>query len=276
MSEFEVGAEIVLQAGAAIGEPKVVTAGDDGPSKRFLIIPEGYEAKEVDVEKLLTEPFRNKGSVGVATVDSFLRFSERELLVGTTVCFADQDTGYFKTVFNYAAAGDMPGWSDRSVQLNLKKTTSWTRWMGSNGKQMDQLAFADFVEANLPDISEPDGATIIETIQQLKVHRKAEFISVVDPRTGFTNLTFNEQTSGETLKGNIEFCGKLVLGLAPYRGSEKYRVDVALRFNINDQNKLRVFYSMINADLVEEHAFGQEREKILTRMTELGVPVFDI
>lgn len=274
MSEYE--AESILSAGAALGSAKVVLPGDEGPSKQFLVIPEGYEAKEVDIEQLCHAPFRNKGEVSVATVESFNLFVARELLVGTTVCFADQDRGTFKAVFNYAAGGDMPGWGDRAVMLSLKRTTAWGRWMQRNKQPMDQLGFADFVDENMADIAEPNAATLVEMIQQLKVHRKAEFISVVDPRTGFTNLTFNEQTSGETLKGNIEFCGKFVLGLVPFRGSDKYRVDAALRFNINEQNKLRVFYSLINADLVEEHAFDVERAKVLARMTELAVPVFDI
>jgi len=269
-------AESLLNVGAALGEVKVVKSGNDLEEKHFLVVPEGFSVKEVDFEKFRQAPIRNVGVVVVSTVESFLLFSEREFLPGTTVCFADQDGGKFEVVFNYAAGGDQPGWSDRSVILELKQTTSWARWMQKDKQQMDQLAFADFIEENMPDISEPTAADIVEMIQQLKVHRKAEFVSVVDPKTGFTNLTFNEQISGETLKGNIEFSGKFVLGLAPYRGSDKYRVDATLRFNITDQNKLRVFYSMLNADLVEEHAFAVEREKVLEKMKELGVPVFDI
>lgn len=279
--EFEVisdgMAESLLSVGAALGEVKVVRAdATTMMDKHFLIVPDGYQAKQVDFEEFRLAPVRNKGSVVLATVEAFLLFVVRELLPETTVCFAYQDKGQFEAVFNYSAGGDSPGWSDRKAILNLKRTTSWERWMKSNKAQMDQLAFADFIEENLQDISEPAAADIIEMIQQLKVHRKAEFVSVVDPKTGFTNLSFNEQVSGETLKGNIEFCGKFVLGLTPYRGSSKYKVEASLRFNINDQNKLKVFYSLINADIVEEHAFEVEREKVLEKMQELGVPVFDI
>jgi len=274
MSEYD--HETILGAGAALGTVKIVRPDDSGPSEQFLIIPDGYRAEKVDIEKLLNTPMRNKGSVSVATVDSFLLFVERELIYGTTVCFANLDKSTFTVIFNYSGGGNLAGWSDRCVSVCLKKTTSFPRWILKDRAQMDQLTFADFIEENMADISEPDAATVIEMIQQLKVHRKAEFISVVDPRTGFTNLTFNEQTSGETLKGNIEFCGRFVLGIAPFRGSDKYRIDAALRFNINEANKLRVFYSLINADLVEEHAFDAQREKVLVKMQELGVPVFDI
>lgn len=269
-------AESLVNIGAALGETKVVRQDDLSNAKHFIVLPEGYEAQEVDFEEFRQVPVRNAGSVRVATVESFLLFAERELMPDTTVCFADLDQGQFRIVFNYAAGGGKPGWADREVVLKLKRTTSWDRWIQSNKKQMDQLPFADFIEENLPDIAEPAAADIVEMIQQLKVHRKAEFVSVVDPKTGFTNLTFNEQVSGETLKGNIEFCGKFVLGLVPFRGSDKYKVEASLRFNINDQNKLKVFYSLINADLVEEDAFDVEREKVLVKMKELGVPVFDV
>jgi len=273
MSNYE--AEAIISAGTAIGQQKILRPEGE-PTKQFLIVPEGYKAQEIDVERLYEAPYRNKGTVEVATVDSFLRFVERELVPETTVCFADQESSEFKAIVNYSGGGNEPGWSDRIVVLSLKRTTAWGRWSNNDEVKMNQLAFADFIEANMADVSEPDAATIIEMIKQLKVHRKAEFTSVVDPRTGFTNLTFNEQTSGETLKGNIEFFGRFVLGLAPYRGSDKYKVDAWLRFNINEQNKLLVYYSMINADLVEEHAFAVEREKVLAGMIELKVPVFDV
>jgi uncharacterized protein YfdQ (DUF2303 family) len=271
-----VAVEELIRTGAALGEAKVVRAAGM-PTKQFLIVPQGYEAMELEVEELESAPYRKTGVLLVATVDSFLAYIERGVVEGTTVAFAKQDEGSFKVVFNYDQANiGSPGWGDHGVKVELRASTAWERWKAANGRQMDQLAFADFVEANLRDICEPDAATIIEMTKQLKVHRKAEFVSIIDPKTGFSNLSFNEQVSGETLKGNIDFCGRFVLGLAPFRGSAKYRVEASLRFNITEQNKLRVYYSLINADLVEEDAFNVERGKILERMTALGIPVFDI
>lgn len=271
-----VAIEELIRAGAAMGEAKVLrTTGS--PVKSFLVVPEGYVAKEVNTEDLEAYPYRKKGVVALSNVESFLAYVERGFVPGSTVAFADQDAGTFKVLFNYDASGSgYPGWGDHGVVVKLASTTAWTRWAANNNRQMDQLAFADFVEANMADIASPDAATIVEMTKQLKVHRKAEFTSVIDPQTGFANLTFNEQISGETLKGNIEFCGRFVLGLSPYRGSAKYRVEASLRFNIDERNKLRVYYSLINADLVQEAAFDTERAKILDRMTALGVPVFDV
>ncbi|MGV0961829.1 MAG: DUF2303 family protein [Limnohabitans sp.] len=268
--------ELLIGAGSALGEVKVVRHDELTNDKHFLIVPAGYESKEISFDEFRQTPIRNKGVMVVSTVESLFAFVERELLPGTTVCLADQDNGSFKIIFNYSGGGDKPGFSDRLVALSLKPTTGWSRWSEKDKVRMDKLAFADFIDENIPDISEPAAAEVIEMIKQLKVHRKAEFISVVDPKTGFTNLSFNEQTSGETLKGNIGFFDKMVLGLTPFRGSEKYRVDASLRFEITDSNKLKVFYSLINADLVEEHAFNVEREKVLEKMRELGIPVFDI
>ena len=177
---------------------------EGSPVERIVVVQQGYEVQKItSTEHIEPRPYRNKGKVEVVTVESFLLFIEREMIQSTTVLFASQEKGTFEAVFNYSENGSVAGWGDRKVVLSLSATTSWSRWICKNCIQMDQMTFADFIEANMDDISDPDGATIIEMIKQLKVHRKAEFTSVVDPATGFTNLTFNEQISGETLKGNI-------------------------------------------------------------------------
>lgn len=264
----------MVAVGSALGGVKTVKPG--WQEKQFVIVPEGYTLHEVETEGLLPVPWRNKGTVIVATVDSFLLFVKREFIPETTVCFADLDKGSFYTIFNYAANGTVAGWADRRVFLNLEKTTSWNRWMGKNNISMDQLSFADFIEANMADISSPPAAEIIELTKQLKVHRSAEFSSVVDPKTGFTNLAFSEKVSGETLQGNIEFCGQMVLGLAPFRGSDPYAVNARIRFKLTDNNKLHVYFTLVNADLVEEDAFNHVRRQISASMEEMTIPVFDV
>lgn len=273
-SKMEGNVGEMVAVGSALGTVKTVKPGLE--EKQFIIVPEGYAVHEVETEDLLQAPLRNKGTVVLTTVDSFLRFVERELIPASTVCFANLNKGSFYTIFNYAASGTAAGWADRQLYLNLEKTTQWKRWMAKNNVSMDQLSFADFIEANMADISSPAAAEIIELTKQLKVHRSAEFSSVVDPKTGFTNLAFSEKVSGETLQGNIEFCGQMVLGLAPFRGSVPYAVNARIRFKLTDNNKLHVYFTLVNADLVEEDAFNHVRTQISEHMADLNIPIFDV
>lgn len=266
--------QALLDAGVAIAKPVELS-----PDYYGVVVPEGYEFKTDDHsnrnEKLQEVPRRNTGVVTVANVDSFLRFTERELLPETTVSFADLNGKTFRVIFNYSAGGDKPGWADRQVLLELKKTAEWMRWDSMNRRRMSQMDLADFIEENLDTISSPPAADLIEMIGALRVKRHAQFDSVIDQNTGMQSIAFSEETKGETINGNIEFHGKFQIGVAPFHGSEKYGIDCNLRFSIDSERSLRIFFSMINIEAVLEDAFNVERQKIVDAFGTLGVPVFD-
>ena len=132
-----------------------------------------------------------------------------------------------------------------------------------------------FIEANIKDIAEPDGADIMDMVTALKVKKKAEFHSVVDHSTGMKTVQFSEETKGEAIKGNIDFFGQFTLGIKPFLGSEAYSVPCRLRFNITANNKLRIYYQVINPDIIIEAAFNEELEKIREGMGELNIPIFN-
>lgn len=274
LNKTSTGVKDLLEAGTSMA---AITKEED---LLYAVVPDGYSLKIEDISDLkeATEekPRRITGLVGLRTSDSFCNFIEREHVEQTTVCFADVEQATFKAVFNYCGPGGVPGWCDRKAQLELMHTREWLRWVGNDRKDLSQLELADFFDANLDDIVEPDGAEIVEMITALKVKRKVSFHSAVDQNTGFTTVQFTENTSGEAVKGSIDFFGKFTIGIAPFRGSDPYKIKCMLRFTINNENQLKVFYGMINRDVVEEAAFGVEQAKIMERMQGLGVPVFDI
>lgn len=266
-------AETILGAGIAIGEIK------EKNELLYTVVPDGYRLETEDLqernEALEERPRRITGEVSLANVESFCAFVEREFVENTTVCFAHLFHNAFTTIFNYDAPGGVPGWGDRKAILSLKKTSNWKRRTSNNRVKMTQLKFADFLEANMDDIVEPDAASIIEMVSALKVKKKAEFHSIVDQNTGFTSLQYTEDVKGEAIKGSVDFFGKFTIGLAPFYGSDPYKVKCNLRFSVDDQNRLEVFFQMINEESVTEDAFNVERSKIVERLTALGVPIFD-
>lgn len=273
---IDVGTNVkdLLGAGAALGE-----VSQEG-NLLYAIVPEGYELKIEDMAPLLEQsaaaPSRCTSRQKLRTTESFCEYVRRSRVDGTTVCFADLDKAQFEAVFNYDGAAGAPGWCDHTAVLDLQYTKNWSRWIAASGKRMGQLALADFFDANMDDIVEPDAASIVETITALKIKRKAEFHSAVDSNTGFTTVNYTENVSGEAVKGSLEFFGRFVIGVAPFRGSDPYKVRCVLRFSIEGENNLSVYFTMINQDIVEEAAFDVEREKVLSVMDEIEVPVFDV
>lgn len=246
----------------------------------YAIVPDGYELKMKDISAHIEDredaPRRQTGNTALRTSESFCEFVERGFVDGTTVCFASINNSYFSAIFNYQGSKGAPGWEDRTATLQLQHTTEWKRWIKADRTKFSQLELADFFDANIENIVEPDAASIVEMITALKVKRKAEFHSAVDQNTGFTNVQYTENTSGEAVKGSLDFFGKFTIGVSPFRGSDPYKVKCSLRFNIDNDNNLRVFFALINADLVEEAAFDVERDKVLSVMSEIDVPVFDV
>lgn len=272
--------ESLVNVGMSMGAIKEVRPAPSNAAKHYTIVPDGYRVEEIKFsdKDVLSRPNRNVGEVSVATVDSFIRFVERENISGTTVIFSSLDNSSFSAVFNYSKNGEEGGWGDRKVNFKLTPNTNWKRWAEANGRKMSQLAFCDFIEANLGDIVEPAAADIIEMTKQLKIHRKAEFSSIVDPATGFTNLAFSEVISGETRKGDMACVGKIKLALSPFRGVSvpTYSIDANLRFTIEDDNSLRIFFAMINHDITKEHEHNRIAAEVKTFADTLKIPVFDI
>lgn len=269
----------IMDVGSALGEPKVFTPMSGG-ARQFLVIPEGYESKEIDLESYAQTPYRSSGTTTLATVESFLDFTSRENIPDTTVCFADLNRSNFKAVFNHAGPAGSPGWGDRVAVLDLKTTTSWDRWMGANGKKFNQLSLCDFLEANVDDIRSPEMIKIVEMLQHLKIHKKIEITNIVDPQTGFSTASYTETISGESIKGDIDLCSKIVVGLLPFRGTvegaKPYPLNVSLRHSADDNGRLITTVAVINHEIVEELAFAEEKARVVAGMKALNIPIYDI
>jgi uncharacterized protein YfdQ (DUF2303 family) len=284
MENHKEGLEVILNAGKASCAPMQFFGSGRAPEKQVVVVPNGYSVQEIETEELNPSPYRTKGATRLATVDSFIAYVERELIGGSTVCFANEDKGSFEAVFNYSGGCGIPGWGDSKALLTLQQTTNWKRWMGLHGSRIGQLKFCDFVEANIDDIVSPDAATIIEMVTTLKLTRNASFTSVVDPRTGFATVNYIEKTTGEnggTGAGQAEFQNRMVIGLNPFKGkdSSRFTAKANLRFELPDGDNpkgLVLHFSIINHENVLEAAFKAECDKVFAKMDELKIPVFDI
>jgi uncharacterized protein YfdQ (DUF2303 family) len=266
-------ANTILSAGASI--TRIIDKNTDVP---VAVVPDGYKLQSL--ESFLEQPARMRGRIELHSVDSLCKYVEMYAVTGQTIMFANVEKRTFNAVFNYhdykpSTGEQYPGWGDYIASLTMQETRQWATWRDNDKRMMGQLEFADFVEDNMADIAEPAAAEILEMVNALKVKKKAEFHSVVDQKTGFQSLQFTEETKGETVKGNIDFMGTFSLAIVPFLGSEKYRVDCRIRFKITGENKLKIFYSIINADAVAEDAFNTEREKIENMMESITVPVLD-
>jgi hypothetical protein len=151
--------------------------------KPFRVTAEG---KIESLEHLRTSAPLRKGEVMFYEALSFARFVNR-FKSQSTVIFADRIGVKFTAALDYHPAGekqDGTSWDLFRGILPLRHTPSWTTWQTANGKPMEQADFAQFLEDNLPDIAEPNGALLVEIARTLEANVDVSYQSHIRAENG--------------------------------------------------------------------------------------------
>lgn len=246
----------LLHAGAALTE----CIEEVGPVRLFMV-PDGYKVQQVDLEELEDSPIAIRKHVTLADSLSFITYYQ-EFASDSTSLFADLNQRQVKAVFDYHRP-NQPGWCRHSATLQLQWSTEWKPWIENNKKHLDQEAFAEFIQMNLPDIVEPAGAELLEITQTLQAKKKVNFLSGTRLADGQNQLMYVEEVEGTAgPKGDLKIPEKIVLALRIFQGTERYRVEAFLRYRIGDDRKLKFFYQLERPERLIEDAFDQVKEQI--------------
>lgn len=122
----------------------------------FIAVPDGYKLQ--DTEELEACPRRKKSIVRLDDDTGYIDYIKRHGEPATTTIWCNAD--YEKGLVGYTCilndhAGEEGGqeWRDHLAHFEPTQSVEWKRWIEKNGKVMDQLEFATFVENNLADIA---------------------------------------------------------------------------------------------------------------------------
>ncbi len=223
-------------------------------AEQLVAIRKGYALE--DVEKHLPAPTRKRGSVTLYQPDSFVAYVNAYADVDSVI-FADLLASTLTAVFDYHRAGEGSArWGEFRATYAPRLTKEWQTWTAMHRKHMTQVEFAEFLENNLPDIASPDGATLLEIAQNLQIRKDVNFRSSVRLATGETQFTFEETHRDDATKGEMKLPELIVLGLAPYEGIDRRGVDARLRYRINPEGKLVIWFDLVRAHKVIEDAFN--------------------
>lgn len=221
-------------------------------------------------ERFMDNPKRKRASVRLHETASFIGYVNTHKHATETHLFGEssEQGGKFCAIIDYhdvAAAGEsIAHWGEHVVTLTLQTTPEWQRWMANSGKAMLQEVFADFLEDNLNDIDEPDAATLIDVAQLLQGKKSVNFKSGKNLRNGAIQLEYVEtiDTTGGTIKDNMQVPDHFVLGICPFVGAAGIQVNARLRFRVSDSGKLTFTYLLDRPFKVIADAFELAREEI--------------
>jgi uncharacterized protein YfdQ (DUF2303 family) len=226
----------------------------------YVVVPEGYNLQAT--HDLRPAPTRKTGVIRTRSVKDFIALVNREKVADTIIlCDLAQDKGACRAIVDYHNAGGsgIPQWGEYLIDLNLTTPPEFAAWQAMFGRYMGQVAFAEFIEERHADISNPDGATILEVALTLQEAKKVEFVSGVRLKNGDTSLTYTEQSETKAgKKGDIEVPEKIQLFLPPYEGFGGQFIDCVLRYKI-EGGSLSFMVKPMNIAQV----FRQTREQVV-------------
>lgn len=226
------------------------------------------------VERLEDRPTFRRGDAFFYEALSFARFVKR-FRNGTTVLFADalaQDSSSkpaprFTALLDYHTGGDDQAgaqWDLFRAYLPLRHTPSWTTWASANAKQMEQAAFAQFIEDNIPDIADPPGGQLVEIARTLEANNNVSFQSHIRADNGSHRFGWVETITGSAnvgKDGKVDIPAEITLALQPFEGSKQYAIKARLRYRLAG-GKVTLGFELIRMQDVLKEAFDDELVKI--------------
>lgn len=189
--------------------------------------------QEFDLEKYAEHPRRAVGNATFRDVESFVNYVKRHKGDGTVV-FADE-AGAMQAVLDHHRQGAAPGWRGLTAKLQRPFLPAYEAWMAAAQQPMGQVEFANFLEERLGEIAAPDAAGLLEAAEEFKAHRTLKFRSQRKLSNGQTQVTYEETVEGGSgSEGQLTLPEVLTVVLQPFRDSEKFSVDVRLRWRLDD------------------------------------------
>lgn len=229
------------------------------------IVPDGSHI--VKMENILPQPLRKRGLWVLHSAASFIDLVNEEKLPSTRI-YSDASSRTFVAVFN--DHGNMPGWRDHRAVYACPVSPEWSAWTGKDGRQMSQVDFAQFIEANLPDMAEPPAADMLEISRSLEAKKKVNFASGIRLSNGQNELTYEEEISGTAAKGKLQVPEIFTIGIPVLEGGERYAVQARLRYRIQDGGRLTIWFELVRPHKVLEDAINNVRGEIAEK-TQLKV-----
>lgn len=269
----------LLAAGGALTD---IAPGDENTIPSMVIVDDGNTSRK-SLEYLQKRPSVVRSSVDVYDTESFIAYVNRfarksypnlESETVETVIFGKitETNVSFTGVLDYHAdMSSQAGRGQHRVVYDCRTTPEWRRWTENDGKKMNQEAFAAFIEDNAPDIVDPSSAVMIEVAGSLDARTTGSFSSATRLTNGSVTLKYSENVEAKAgLNGDVEIPTTFAIGVSPFIGFSKFRVQARLRYRISE-GKLVLWYELVRPHKVVEDC---GKEALQAIQEETGVQPF--
>lgn len=258
-SEFKAA----LEAGTALAAPRT---NPDKDGRAYAVVPEGWEVRELPI---LDTPERAVANVKLRDAASFIRYFNDHKAERSRV-YASLEPASFVAVFDDFALRDegkveraidpsgQADWRGFRATFEVPASREWKLWTAANRKQFSQLGFAEFLQDNLPDVAQPDGATLLELSLNFEAAQTGTFIAAQRLQDGSHNLTWKADNNAA---GTVKLPEQIVLSIPVFENEAPAELHARLRYRVKE-GQLAIWYELIRPHKVLEAAFRTTWKRI--------------
>ena len=229
------------------------------------IVPKDFKLEDISraVEKMQPTPRRKSGTVLLKDLDSLIQYcvdqNAAEALEDRDgsafgYLYADPDSRKITAVFNDMRSA-IPGWRDHRAEFKAEYTPEFSKWVSKNGQQFTQTEFAEFIEDNMADITEPAAAALLEMATTIQAKTDISFSSAKRLQNGQVQLGYSEvinATAGAS--GAMEIPKEFALGLRIFKNGDGYRLVARLKYRLHSGN-VKFWFELDRYERAVELAF---------------------
>ncbi|AYD87687.1 hypothetical protein [Caulobacter phage Kronos] len=154
------------------------------------------------------------------------------------------------------------------VTLKLPYSEEWDRWTKADGQLYDQQTFARMLHENRLEIIEPDAATIIEAVRDLRAARNVSFTPDVSLMHNTESFVLSDVTDVSRRTGELSIPSAFVLRVPVYFGGEVIQIEAQLRTD-TAEGKLKLGFKLMRRENIRQQVF----QRVVSAVAEsTGLP----
>lgn len=225
----------------------------NGSKLPILLIHKDSKPDMALFEKLLPAPLHCETDVTLHDAQSFAEYVNK-FGDDDTMVFINLREAKFVAIIDFHRADNDPQHGHHRVTYQCPITPEWNTWLKNSGNKMDQVEFALFIEDNAEEITNPQGAQMLEIAASLQATNKHDFSSAIKLDNGETQFAYNEVIEGTAGKnGQLDIPTEITVQLQPFQGGPAYERKARFRYRISNGG-LMMWYDLVRPQKCIEDA----------------------
>ena len=253
----------LLLKGRGVSDPIKLDNGRQG-----VVVPHGFSLEQIaPIDQPLPENIQQDVTLyDEASLVAYIKEYKSEKTKGFAApgFLAGDRHPYIWAAIDYHEQ-DQVNRNQHIARYRPRYSDEWKLWI--NKGAMNQTEFAEFIEENRHDITQPTAAELLDLARNFKASRKIQYDKTFTEKDGTTKLTYNDETEAT---GEIVVPDQIKIGIPVYFNGPRYAVEFWVRYRVGN-GTVSFNLKPDRADVVEKHAFDEMATRV---QDETEIPVY--